>query len=133
MYHEWPVVGHCNMEMRYIAVKPTVGHVRGMSRDDPLMRIRLPDELKAKVKDLADENHRSMNAEIVARLERTIAEDDPRGGMRPGFGFIRKAKENATARAALPVHDAEKRISALETAVLGLIVELSELKEKGSG
>lgn len=49
-----------------------------MTRDDPMMRIRLPEDLRNKVKNLADENHRSMNAEIVARLERTIAEDAER-------------------------------------------------------
>lgn len=42
-----------------------------MSRDDPQLRIRLPIELKEKIEVSAKENNRSMNAEIVQRLERT--------------------------------------------------------------
>ncbi|GLX62321.1 Rha family transcriptional regulator [Proteus vulgaris] len=40
-----------------------------MSREDPQLRIRLPIELKEKVEVTAKENGRSMNAEIVQRLE----------------------------------------------------------------
>jgi hypothetical protein len=40
-----------------------------MTRDDPPLRIRLPEALKAEIQELAAQNHRSMNAEIVARLE----------------------------------------------------------------
>lgn len=74
-----------------------------MSRDDPLMRIRLPDELKAKVKALADANHRSMNAEIVARLEASVASNEPGTGL----SFVAKAKEHSMALF-------DKRLSALE-------------------
>lgn len=76
-----------------------------MSRDDPMMRIRLPDDLKAMVKARAEANHRSMNAEIVARLEWSIqAEGQQSGG---GSGWIAKAKENSMAAF-------EKRLAALE-------------------
>lgn len=76
-----------------------------MSRDDPMMRIRLPDDVKAKVKARAEENHRSMNAEIVARLEWSIqAEVQQPGG---GSGWIAKAKENSMAAF-------EKRLAELE-------------------
>ncbi|MBF0693384.1 Arc family DNA-binding protein [Providencia alcalifaciens] len=40
-----------------------------MSREDPQLRIRLPIELKEKIEVAAKENTRSMNAEIVQRLE----------------------------------------------------------------
>lgn len=40
-----------------------------MSREDPQLRIRLPIELKEKIEIAAKENTRSMNAEIVQRLE----------------------------------------------------------------
>ncbi|XUA17421.1 Arc family DNA-binding protein [Citrobacter sp. OP27] len=40
-----------------------------MSRDDPQLRIRLPIELKEKIDDAAKSNNRSMNAEIVQRLD----------------------------------------------------------------
>ncbi|MBA7948866.1 Arc family DNA-binding protein [Citrobacter freundii] len=48
-----------------------------MSREDPQLRIRLPIELKEKVEASAKENNRSMNAEIVQRLERTYLADLP--------------------------------------------------------
>ncbi|AKJ41803.1 Arc-like DNA binding domain [Pragia fontium] len=40
-----------------------------MSRDDPQLRIRLPAEIKDKIESLAKKNKRSMNAEIVLRLD----------------------------------------------------------------
>lgn len=48
-----------------------------MSREDPQLRIRLPTELKEKVELSAKENNRSMNAEIVQRLERTYLTELP--------------------------------------------------------
>lgn len=51
-----------------------------MSREDPQLRIRLPIELKEKIEDVSKVNARSMNAEIVQRLEASflaeISEDD---------------------------------------------------------
>lgn len=43
-----------------------------MSREDPQLRIRLPVELKEKIEESAKSNGRSMNAEIVQRLESSI-------------------------------------------------------------
>lgn len=43
-----------------------------MARDDPQFRIRLPAELKARVERAAENNHRSLNAEIVAVLEKAF-------------------------------------------------------------
>lgn len=40
-----------------------------MAREDPQMKLRLPEELKSKISMAAEENGRSMNAEIIARLE----------------------------------------------------------------
>ncbi|HGW3550452.1 TPA: Arc family DNA-binding protein [Klebsiella pneumoniae] len=40
-----------------------------MSREDPQLRIRLPVGLKEKIEDSAKANKRSMNAEIVQRLD----------------------------------------------------------------
>lgn len=40
-----------------------------MSREDPQLRIRLPIELKEKIEGSAKNNNRSMNAEIVQRLD----------------------------------------------------------------
>ncbi|HBN7263402.1 TPA: Arc family DNA-binding protein [Escherichia coli] len=43
-----------------------------MSREDPQLRIRLPVELKEKIDDAAKANNRSMNAEIVQRLDQSF-------------------------------------------------------------
>lgn len=48
-----------------------------MSREDPQLRIRLPIELKEKIEVSAKNNNRSMNAEIVQRLERTYLDELP--------------------------------------------------------
>lgn len=48
-----------------------------MSREDPQLRIRLPIELKAKIEDEAKANGRSMNAEIVHRLDASLLRDLP--------------------------------------------------------
>jgi len=76
MLHEVPTVDHTNIVRSRLDVKPTVDHNGGMTREDPPLRIRLPEALKAKVQALAAENHRSMNAEIVSRLEWSIAHGD---------------------------------------------------------
>lgn len=51
-----------------------------MSREDPQLRIRLPIELKEKIEETAKANNRSMNAEIVKRLDSSfmseISEDE---------------------------------------------------------
>lgn len=39
-----------------------------MAREDPQLKLRLPEELKTRIADAARENGRSVNAEIVARL-----------------------------------------------------------------
>ena len=40
----------------------------------PPFGLRMPDELKARIQKAAQTNHRSMNAEIIARLERSFTE-----------------------------------------------------------
>lgn len=40
-----------------------------MAKDDLYFRLRLPEDLKTKVSEAADSSHRSMTAEIIARLE----------------------------------------------------------------
>ena len=44
-----------------------------MAREDLHFRLRIPEELKAKVEESASDNHRSMTAEIIARLEESFA------------------------------------------------------------
>ena len=43
-----------------------------MSRNDPQMKIRLPEDLKSSVTEAAERNGRSINAEIVHRLQHTL-------------------------------------------------------------
>lgn len=40
-----------------------------MAKDDPHFRLRLPVELKNEIEQAAKENNRSINAEIISRLE----------------------------------------------------------------
>lgn len=45
-----------------------------MARIDPKFMLRLPADLKERIMDSSVENKRSLNAEIVARLEASFAE-----------------------------------------------------------
>lgn len=47
----------------------------GMSREDPQLKIRLPLELKDKITESASEFGRSINADVVARLEGSFKEN----------------------------------------------------------
>ncbi|WP_426287524.1 Arc family DNA-binding protein [Luteibacter sp. E-22] len=51
-----------------------------MKRTDPQFKIRLPDALKERLEALAAKEQRSVSAEIVARLQRTLEEDEARAG-----------------------------------------------------
>ena len=44
-----------------------------MARTDPQINIRVPAELKKKLELLAVENSRSLNAEVVTRLEQSLS------------------------------------------------------------
>lgn len=48
-----------------------------MAAEDPMMRIRIPPELKAQVEEAARAANRSMNAEIIHRLEVSFAPPKP--------------------------------------------------------
>ena len=47
-----------------------------MSREDPQLQIRLPLELKEKITESAAEYGRSINSEVVTRLEESFEKDD---------------------------------------------------------
>lgn len=54
-----------------------LGHKIGMSqREDPRHNLRMPPDLRKRLKLAAVENERSMNAELLARLEKSL-EPDP--------------------------------------------------------
>lgn len=46
-----------------------------MSRTDPQFKLRVPPELRAKIEQSAFASRRSMNAEVVIRLEASYAQD----------------------------------------------------------
>ena len=52
-----------------------------MSREDPQLKIRLPLELKEKITESAAEYGRSINSEVVARLEESFTETIPASGL----------------------------------------------------
>jgi uncharacterized coiled-coil protein SlyX len=47
-----------------------------MARNDPELRLRLPEGLKAEIEEHARKNQRSLNAEVVARLQESVAWQD---------------------------------------------------------
>ena len=71
-----------------------------MSREDPPLRIRLPKDLKERVQALAEGNRRSMNAEIVARLEWSISQ-----GVKPQEGGLRFLSKAARANVPTSLED----------------------------
>ncbi|WP_279047206.1 Arc family DNA-binding protein [Cedecea davisae] len=67
-----------------------------MSREDPQLRIRLPSELKGKIEDAAKTSGRSMNAEIVQRLDASFSVEIPTDkqiSAKEALSIIQKAKE----------------------------------------
>jgi len=59
-----------------LRVKRNVRQMCVMARDDPHFRLRIPEALKDQVEVSAKANNRSMNAEIISRLERSFDLDD---------------------------------------------------------
>ena len=52
-----------------------------MARTDPQFNVRMPADLKEKIEEAAKENGRSMNAEIVYRLQQSLEHDQNRSGI----------------------------------------------------
>lgn len=50
-------------------------HMCVMAVDDPHFRLRIPEALKKRVTESAGKNHRSINAEIVSRLQSSFEQD----------------------------------------------------------
>lgn len=64
------------MNHRGAIVNTTVVHYHHtMTREDPQMKLRLPVDLKDRLAELATENGRSLNAEVIKRLEESIESD----------------------------------------------------------
>jgi hypothetical protein len=84
-------------------VKPVLGQLRAMSSEPLFFRLRLPENLKAQIEASAKANGRSMNAEVLSRLERSFDLDDGLTELDEGFT------------------DHEKRIDQLESQVQTLM------------
>lgn len=86
-----------------------------MSRADPIFRLRLPDPLKERLKELAGTGRRSLTQEIVDRLQKSVDAEDAAGlpdTSDPTFGqAVRKA---AAASPDARLADLEQRLKALE-------------------
>ncbi|WP_378948028.1 Arc family DNA-binding protein [Mesorhizobium sp. ANAO-SY3R2] len=95
-----------------------------MSREDLHFRLRIPEDLKQRIAVAASENHRSMTAEIIARLEASFAmgatSDRPRAShweMPEGVTLddVSRAYEEATRQA---ISMALKRLGVVERPIV---------------
>lgn len=76
---------------------------------DPQYKLRMPPELHEKLKAAAKDNHRSMNAEIVARLQSTFGDL-----IRPNAKLLNEGNTEEEARAL------QMRLSAMQEAMKAL-------------
>ncbi|PIO99652.1 hypothetical protein CJ014_10130 [Pleomorphomonas carboxyditropha] len=66
----------CYVSRCFIARNSIVLYIEHMARDDLQVNVRIPADLKAALEAKANSNYRSLTGEIVARLWRTLEEDD---------------------------------------------------------
>jgi hypothetical protein len=78
-----------------------------MARTDPKFMLRMPPDLKARVEEAARANNRSMNAEILARLEGSLS------------GLADASAENERLRAILSAREAE--IASLKVGIAAVL------------
>lgn len=100
-----------------------------MSREDPQFKLRMPEELKAQAENAAKASGRSLNSELVARIESSFLADGSADRLIPAA----KAKELALmARSGIPDEIRRRAIDAISRAVrLGhseTYVEISDLQ-----
>lgn len=72
MVHRW----YFKPRLGTIFGAPSFRHKSGMSQADPSFHLRLPVGLQKRLKRSAIDNDRSLNAEILARLERSYSDDE---------------------------------------------------------
>lgn len=67
----------------------------GMAKDDLYFRLRLPEDIKNRVQEAAEANHRSMTAEIISRLEASFAPEAPElaSGLAEAVSIIERQKD----------------------------------------
>lgn len=86
-----------------------------MSREDPQMKIRLPADLKEEIEAAAKQSGRSMNAEIVARLEGSF-------GLKPDISKLHPVE------AVYKAHQLRQSISSLQTEIASLSTQKATLQ-----
>lgn len=86
--------------------------------------VRLPDGMRDKIKTAAHASKRTMNGEIIARLEATLEAD------RQGNPFGTAGASPSVALGAPAEVELEARVKALEITVMALIANVSELTDK---
>jgi len=96
-----------------------------MSREDPQMKIRLPAELKAQIETAAKDGNRTLNAEIVARLQASFnhvgqATSIPPSGTQGGDQIWQDEIRQQLTKLSL-----ENRLTALQTQEATLRLEIS--------
>lgn len=97
-----------------IAVKTTVVHDHAMSREDPQFKLRMPQELRQQAEQAAKAAGRSLNAELVTRIESSFLSSSTPEVLIPA----KRAKELALmARTAIPNEIRKRAISAIQRAV----------------
>lgn len=85
-----------------------------MSREDPQFKLRMPLQLRAQAEQAAKASGRSLNAELVARLESSFLTDNSAGDLLPAA----RARELALmARSGIPDEIRRRVIEAVSRAV----------------
>ncbi|EKQ6360106.1 Arc family DNA-binding protein [Pseudomonas aeruginosa] len=85
-----------------------------MSREDPQFKLRMPLQLRAQAEQAAKASGRSLNAELVARLESSFLADNSTGDLLPAA----RARELALmARSGIPDEIRRRVIEAVSRAV----------------
>ena len=66
-----------------------------MADEDAHFRLRLPVELRDKLVEIAERNQRSINAEVVARLQESLAKGDEFAEMKKTLEAMQKSLDEA--------------------------------------
>ncbi|MGO6998992.1 Arc family DNA-binding protein [Rhizobium leguminosarum] len=67
-----------------ISVNALLWHLTNMAQDDLYFRLRIPADLKDRIKAAAVDNHRSITAEIISLLERSFPDLSHKGTSKDG-------------------------------------------------
>ena len=99
-----------------------------MARTDPQFNVRMPADLKEKIEEAAKENGRSMNAEIVYRLQKSIEEDQAETGGIQQMEF--RIVDPSIGKGPQKIYSALEEMEKILTGTLKMLEE-AELDENG--